>query len=177
MCNHFQKSRENWGGNLRFPQILWKKLTYRSKKLSRPHGCRNIKKIAPWHITIKPLKSKDKKAETKLFSLWGTMIQMITDFSSKTMAVVGQWNGISNVEQERKQWVNSELCIQWKKSLSCKNEGTIKTFSDKQKLSSHPLHKMQKFFKRKGNGTRWKLRYKRGKSAEMRVHVQMFFFF
>ena len=84
------------------------------------------------------------------------MIQMRADFSSKTMGIIWRWN--ASLKSTRNSLFSKKYPIHVKK----KNEGNRKSFSAKPKMSRPAFHKMLKeVFQMKGNGTRWKLRYKR----------------
>lgn len=85
---------------------------------------------------MKAKKEKNVKAERKILYMQRTMIQRIADLPSKTMEIVRQWNGTFNTLKEKKQPTQNSIFCE-KHSFHIKNEGNIKTFSDKQKLSRH----------------------------------------
>uniref|UniRef100_A0A5F9DPX9 L1 transposable element RRM domain-containing protein n=1 Tax=Oryctolagus cuniculus TaxID=9986 RepID=A0A5F9DPX9_RABIT len=99
------------------------------------------KRSSPRHIVIKltTVKHKEKilkcAREKRQITLRGSPIRLTADFSSETLQARREWRDIALVLREK----NCQPRILYPAKLSFVNEGEIKTFHSKQKLTLPPL--------------------------------------
>ena len=90
----------------------------------------------PRHLLVRLSNVKDKERilkaarEKQSITYKGKSIRLCTDFSAETMEARRQWHDIFKILKEK----NCQPRILYPAKLSFKNEGEIKTFSDKQTL-------------------------------------------
>ena len=93
----------------------------------------NLKSSTPKHILIKMAKVNEiilKTARKKKLVLYIREIHKTADFSAETLQAKRQWHDIFKVLKGK----NFQSRIPFTASLSFRNEGEIKSFSDKLKL-------------------------------------------
>ena len=97
---------------------------------------RNPRRNTPRHILIKLTKIKDKEKiskaarERKQITHKGTPTGLSADFSGETLQARREWHDIPNMMKGK----NLQPRLLYPAKLSCRFEGEIKTFTDKQKL-------------------------------------------
>ena len=96
----------------------------------------NPRRNMPRHIVIKLAKIKDKEKLLKAarekwqITYKGTPIRLTADFSAETLQARREWHNIFKVMKRK----NVQPRLLYPARISCRSDGEIKSFTDKQKL-------------------------------------------
>ncbi|KAK1341537.1 hypothetical protein QTO34_017952 [Cnephaeus nilssonii] len=118
-----------------FPYLV-KEIDLQVQAAHRTPNKRNPKRTTPRHIIIKMPRAKDKERilkaarEKQLVTYKGVPIRLSPDFSTETMQARREWQEIFKMMNSK----NLQPRLLYPAKLSFRNEGQIKSFTDKKKI-------------------------------------------